>query len=102
MGLCRLRFVNVGRFFDRLYVPSYRVEASIPSSLLTIIYRFREHLIIIMMYQEFFIGQSADERCRKIDISAFETLQHLKTSLGRLFSFADPNCEFCVTTKYSP
>ncbi len=46
------------------------------------------------MYQEFFIGQSAEERCRKIDISAFETIQQLRASLGRLFSFADPSCKF--------
>jgi hypothetical protein len=45
------------------------------------------------MYQEFFIGQSAGERCQKIDISAFESLQNLVASLGQLFAFADPNCE---------
>lgn len=46
------------------------------------------------MYQEFFIGHSAQERCQKIDLSAFETVQQLRASLGRLFSFADPDCKF--------
>ncbi|PGH17654.1 hypothetical protein AJ79_01016 [Helicocarpus griseus UAMH5409] len=41
------------------------------------------------MYQMFYVGHSAAERCQKVDLSSFETVQNLKSSLGRLFSFAD-------------
>jgi cytochrome P450 len=46
------------------------------------------------MYQVFFIGQSAGDHCQKLDVSAIETLQHLKTSLAKLFSFVDANGEW--------
>lgn len=48
------------------------------------------------MQQTFFIGSNPDERCQKVDISSFKTIEQLKTKLGQTFGFADPTCKLLM------
>jgi hypothetical protein len=45
------------------------------------------------MIRTFYIGQNALEITQQIDISTASTLQHLKGIVGKVFSFADPECK---------
>ncbi|KAI9151326.1 Cytochrome P450 monooxygenase alnD [Paramyrothecium foliicola] len=43
------------------------------------------------MHQRFFLGHSAEGRRQELDTASFETLQQLRSSLGKSFAIAEPN-----------
>lgn len=42
------------------------------------------------MMKIFYVGANPVERNHQVDLDAFSSVEELKTSLGKFFSFADP------------
>ncbi|KAM3417222.1 hypothetical protein BST61_g5481 [Cercospora zeina] len=55
-----------------------------------------------MAAQNFFVGHTASARCRYIDLSDFEDFQQLKSYLGKVFSFVEPETIQLRTAQDAP